>query len=139
MKLLLFLSTLFLAAFSQRIALFSPPTGTEVSPGQDVTVQLVFGNSLTGVQHLNLVISMLDCAGTACPTDAGSGLETPLFVGNFTPVFQSGNLPPYENFTVTIPETLSTGTNMITVAHSLLVGVSEMPIVQYTNVTVSTP
>lgn len=110
MKLLLFLSTLFLAAFSQRIALFSPPTGTEVSPGQDVTVQLVFGvrtyhhisiflslpdyaqNSLTGVQHLNLVISMLDCAGTACPTDAGSGLETPLFVGNFTPVFQSGNL-----------------------------------------------
>ncbi|KIK52085.1 hypothetical protein GYMLUDRAFT_233762 [Collybiopsis luxurians FD-317 M1] len=136
---LLFLFTLFFTAFSQTITILSPPAGTEVSPGQDVTVQLAFPNSLTGMEHISAVIGMINCAGATCPTDATDTLGIPLFMGNYTPQFHEGNLPPYQNFTVTTPSTLAAGTNMITAAQFMLVGASASPVLQFANVTVNTP
>ncbi|KAE9396632.1 hypothetical protein BT96DRAFT_1039203 [Gymnopus androsaceus JB14] len=131
----LLLSTLFLTAFSQTISILSPTPDAEITAGQDVTLQLAFGNSLTGVQHVSVVIAILDCAalGETCPTlDAGSTLGVPLFSGNYTPEFHEQNL------TVTIPQTLTAGTNMLTVAHFMLIGAGATPILQFDNVTVST-
>ncbi|KAJ4482097.1 hypothetical protein J3R30DRAFT_3402737 [Lentinula aciculospora] len=136
---LIFLSTLFLTACSQTISVLSPSPGAEITPGQDVTVQLAFANSLTGVEHVSAVIAMINCAGAPCPTDASDTLGIPLFAGNYTPQYHEQNLPPYENYTVTIPSTLATGTNLLTVAHFMLVGVSAVPVLEFDNVTLSTP
>ncbi|KAF5385723.1 hypothetical protein D9757_005490 [Collybiopsis confluens] len=128
-----------LAALSQTITILSPPAGSELLPGQDVTVQLAFPNSLTGMQHISAVIGIINCAGAPCPTDATSTLGIPVFSGNYTPQFHETNLPPYQNFSVTAPSTLAAGTNMITAAQFMLVGASASPVLQFTNVTVNTP
>jgi len=138
---IILLSTLFLTAFSQTITIISPPPGAEITAGQDVTVQLGFGDTLTGVQHVSVVIATFNCAAIdGCPVlDASSPtLGDPLFKGNYTPEFHEGNLPPYENYTVSIPATLTAGTNMLTVAHFMLIGAGATPILQFANVTVST-
>ncbi|KAJ3976957.1 hypothetical protein EV361DRAFT_881443 [Lentinula raphanica] len=106
---------------SQTISILSPTSGTEITPGQDVTVQLGFANSLTGVEHVSAVIAMINCAGAPCPSDASDTLGIPLFAGNYTPELHEGNLvsliscfvrhsldllimgrffiqPPYQNF-----------------------------------------
>ncbi|KAJ3770700.1 hypothetical protein FB446DRAFT_646523 [Lentinula raphanica] len=136
---LLLLSSLFLTVCSQTISILSPTSGTEITPGQDVTVQLGFANSLTGVEHVSAVIAMINCAGAPCPSDASDTLGIPLFAGNYTPQLHEGNLPPYQNFTVTVPSNLAAGTNMLTAAHFVLIGVSAVPVLQFDNVTVSTP
>ncbi|KAH7878001.1 uncharacterized protein C8R40DRAFT_880329 [Lentinula edodes] len=109
---------------SQTISILSPTAGAEIVPGQDVTVQLAFANSLTGVEHVAAVVAMINCAGAPCPADASDTLGIPLFAGNYTPQYHEQNLPPYENYTVTVSSTLAVGTNMLTVAHFMLVGVS---------------
>ncbi|KAJ3791257.1 hypothetical protein GGU10DRAFT_398138 [Lentinula aff. detonsa] len=172
-SILILLSIFFLTVHSQSITVLSPSSGSEITPGQNVTVQLAFGNSLTGVEHVSAVIAMINCAGAPCPTDASDSLGIPLFAGNYTPQYHEQNLassisgliffPPYENFvrtndlislfalslklydetvvhqTVTVPGTLAAGTNMLTVAHFMLVGASAVPVLQFDNVTVSTP
>ncbi|KAE9393188.1 hypothetical protein BT96DRAFT_944127 [Gymnopus androsaceus JB14] len=114
MKLLLLLS-LSLSVFSQTLVLLSPSEGDIITPGQNLTVQLGFGNQLTSVQHISIVIAMNDCGqDSECPPSqltgttgsivAKSPLGTTLFMGNFTPVYQgSGTLPPYENFAMGQP------------------------------------
>ncbi|KAJ3747222.1 hypothetical protein DFH05DRAFT_1457636 [Lentinula detonsa] len=138
-SILILLSIFFLTVHSQTITVLSPSSGSEITPGQNVTVQLAFGNSLTGVEHVSAVIAMINCAGAPCPTDASDSLGIPLFAGNYTPQYHEQNLPPYENFTITVPGTLAAGTNMLTVAHFMLVGASAVPVLQFDNVTVSTP
>ncbi|KAJ4491420.1 hypothetical protein C8J55DRAFT_469548 [Lentinula edodes] len=136
---LIVFSTLFLTVCSQTISILSPSAGAEVVPGQDVTVQLAFANSLTGVEHVAAVVAMINCAGAPCPADASDTLGIPLFAGNYTPQYHEQNLPPYENYTVSVSSTLAVGTNMLTVAHFMLVGASAVPVLEFANVTVSTP
>ncbi|KAK7469281.1 hypothetical protein VKT23_003765 [Stygiomarasmius scandens] len=141
---ILLLPTLFLSALSQGIQVLSPKDGATVTPGQELTVQLGFPNSLTGVQHVSVVISMFLCAGEPCPVNstgaAPNTLGTPMFMGDFNPEFHEGDLPPYQNFTVTIPGSVQGGsTNMISVAHFMLLGAGATPILEFQNATVSTP
>ncbi|KAF5369323.1 hypothetical protein D9758_002747 [Tetrapyrgos nigripes] len=139
MKSFLFLPAFFLCALSQSIQIISPSDGTAVTPGQDLTVQLGFPNSLTGVQHVSVVISMFNCAGEPCPVSSSGAvpdsLGSPLFMGGFDPEFHEGALPPYQNFTVSLPDAI-TGTNMISVAHFMLLGAGAEPIFEFKNSTV---
>lgn len=47
-----------------------------------------------------------------------------LYNGPFKPVYHEYYLPPYENFTVTVPESVENGEAVLGVAHVSLVGVS---------------
>lgn len=110
---LLFLSSLFLTAFSQTITILSPPADAMITPGQNLTVQLGFPvstsvvftppstysnvlcfkrNSLTGVKHISAVIAMMDCHGQPCTTSADSTIGIPLFAGNYTPQLHEPDL-----------------------------------------------
>ena len=51
-------------------------------------------------------------------------MGTILYNGPFNPQYHETYLPPYENFTVTVPSSNPTGTALIGVAHATLVGVS---------------
>ncbi|THV00822.1 hypothetical protein K435DRAFT_569922, partial [Dendrothele bispora CBS 962.96] len=130
------------SALSQSIQILLPTDGTAVTPGQDLTVQLGFPNSLTSVQHVSVVISMFICADQPCPVNSSGAtpdtLGTPMFMGDFKPDFHEGDLPPYQNFTVTIPGSVQAGsTNMISVAHFMLLGAGATPILEFQNATVS--
>ena len=69
----------------------------------------VLQNSLTGAQHVSLVIGLASCSsGSGCPADAYSGLGKPLYVGGFDPQYHESALPPYQNF-VSFPLTVRLG------------------------------
>ncbi|ESK87151.1 hypothetical protein Moror_11844 [Moniliophthora roreri MCA 2997] len=138
MKLLqiFYIFSLFLSVLSQSIQIASPTAGETVSPGQIMTVQLAFPNSLTGVEHVSVVVSMLECAAE-CPQNAADSLGKPLFAGNYTPEYHEGSKPPYQNFTVTVPEGSTADNGMLTVAHFMLLGASAQPILEYKNVTLT--
>lgn len=54
-----------------------------------------------------------------------------LYNGPFKPVYHEQSLPPYENFTVTVPDSFESGDAVIGVAHVSLVGVSDAIILDY--------
>ncbi|KAL1734876.1 hypothetical protein EV714DRAFT_244850 [Schizophyllum commune] len=124
-------------ALAQNIQLSSPTANATLTPGQNTTVQVEFPNSLTGAQHVSLVIGLASCSsGSGCPADAFSGLGRPLYVGGFDPQYHESALPPYQNFSVQIPEDAS-GVNLLTVAHFMLLGASTTPVLDFSNATVT--
>jgi hypothetical protein len=52
-------------------------------------------------------------------------MGTVLYNGPFDPQFHETNLPPYQNFTLEIPEGVATDNGIVTLAHFSLVGVCE--------------
>lgn len=51
-------------------------------------------------------------------------MGTILYRGDFDPQYYEANRPPYQNFTVTVPNSIATGNAQINIAHVALVGVS---------------
>ena len=47
-----------------------------------------------------------------------------LYNGPFDPVYHEAYLPPYQNFTVTVPSSYAAGHAQVNVAHATLIGVS---------------
>ncbi|TRM70273.1 hypothetical protein BD626DRAFT_476891 [Schizophyllum amplum] len=122
---------------AQNIALSFPTANATVTAGQNTTVQVSFPNSLTSVQHVSLVISLASCGqANECPSSAYETLGTPMYVGGFDPQYHESALPPYQNFSVQIPEGTAEGTNLLTVAHFMLLGASFVPILDFSNATV---
>jgi hypothetical protein len=56
-------------------------------------------------------------------------MGTVLYNGPFDPQFHETYLPPYQNFSLEIPEGAATDNGIVTVAHFSLVGVSEITLV----------
>jgi hypothetical protein len=52
-------------------------------------------------------------------------MGTILYQGPFDPQYHESDQPPYQNFTVTLPNLIAAGDAQINVAHAALVGVSE--------------
>ena len=79
-------------------------------------------NSLSPSTEVAVVIGFSSCASTPCRS-AEDILGTILYNGPFKPVYHETNLPPYENFTVTLPSSAAKGKGQINVAHASLIGV----------------
>ena len=79
-------------------------------------------NSLSGSEEVAVVIGLQSCPNCPCllPADFMGAI---LYNGPFNPQYHEQYLPPYENFTVTVPSLTSTGTAQIGVAHVALIGV----------------
>ncbi|KAL1745381.1 hypothetical protein HDZ31DRAFT_36634 [Schizophyllum fasciatum] len=126
------------AALAQNIQLSSPTDNATVTPGQNTTVQVSFTNSLTGAKHVAVVIGLASCpADSGCPPDAYYSLGTPMYVGGYEPELHESDQPPYQNFSVQIPEGSSEGVNLLTVAHFMLLGASTVPVLDFSNATVN--
>lgn len=80
-------------------------------------------NSLSPSKEMGVAIGLSSCASSPC-RDADEVLGTILYNGPFKPEYHESGLPPYENFTVTVPASATLGKNQINVAHAALIGVS---------------
>ncbi|KAF9267412.1 hypothetical protein L218DRAFT_955302 [Marasmius fiardii PR-910] len=132
-----FTLSLILSVLSQSIQIAQPTDGTTVTPGQSLNVMLEFPNSLTGMKHVSVVISSLDCTQECSKQVASDSLGKTLYAGDYDPEFHESDKPPYQNFTVTLPQGIVTSSTQLTVAHFMLVGASASPILEFKNVTLA--
>jgi hypothetical protein len=51
-------------------------------------------------------------------------MGTILYRGDFDPQYYEASQPPYQNFTITVPNLIPAGNAQINIAHAALVGVS---------------
>jgi Nis1 family len=78
---------------------------------------------LTSVQQVALVIGISPCQNGQC-VSPDEALDNLLYSGSFIPQFHEAGPGPYQNFSVQIPDTISSGAALVGVAHFALVGVS---------------
>ncbi|KAG6329264.1 hypothetical protein ID866_9824 [Astraeus odoratus] len=123
-------------AFAQSADIGYPPSGYTVSPGANLTVQVQRPNSLTGSEEVAVVIGFQSCGTSACISPADY-MGVILYNGPFNPQYHETTLPPYENFTVQIPTSASTGTGLVGVAHVTLIGAGYYPYLEVLNTTVN--
>jgi hypothetical protein len=84
-------------------------------------------NSLTNSHEVAIVIGLQSCVSNLCAEYApGDYLGSLLYSGPFNPQYAAGQaqLPPHQNFTVTVPSYISKGAARLSVAHWSLFGVS---------------
>ncbi|PYH40799.1 uncharacterized protein BP01DRAFT_360941 [Aspergillus saccharolyticus JOP 1030-1] len=136
MKTFLSTAALLTAALAQNAAIGLPKADQTVQPGDTLTVQVQRPNTITGSQEMALAIGFQSCAtsGSCFPVDEDMG--TILYNGAFAPAYHETYLPPYENFTVTVPASAPAGKAVIGVAHATLVGASAYPFLEVLNQTV---
>ncbi|KAK9234765.1 hypothetical protein V1525DRAFT_459132 [Lipomyces kononenkoae] len=122
------------AVHSQTVEIGLPNKGDQLAAGSDQIVQIQRPDSLTGSDEIAVVIGIQQCPNGEC-TSPDASLGTVLYQGGFDPQFH-GPQPPYQNFTVQIPE-YSCGPAIIGVAHMSLVGASTYPLIEFLNQTVT--
>ncbi|KAJ7143708.1 hypothetical protein C8R44DRAFT_601271 [Mycena epipterygia] len=126
---------MFTAAFAQGIAIGAPVQGSTVHRGSKVIVEVDRPDTLTGSAELALVIGFLNCFASPCPSPMDR-IGSILYNGSYDPQFHNDPFkPPYQNFTVIIPEGASTGIAQLSVIHFSLVGAGPFPLLQSRNIT----
>lgn len=63
-------------------------------------------------------------------------MGTIVYNGPFRPEHHESGLPPYQNFSVNVPEAFATGTAQLNIAHVSLVGAGPFPFMETLNRTV---
>ncbi|KAF3389484.1 hypothetical protein F1880_003470 [Penicillium rolfsii] len=123
------------AAMAQNAGIGLPTADQKLTKGSDIVVQVQRPNSLTGSTEMAVAIGISSCTNGPCiPSDEFMG--TILYNGGFKPEYHETSLPPYENFTVTVPSSFAAGNAQINVAHAALVGASQYPFLETLNRTV---
>ncbi|EAW10840.1 uncharacterized protein ACLA_053140 [Aspergillus clavatus NRRL 1] len=124
-----------LAVSSQSVGVGIPAEGESLAPGSSVVVQVQRPNSLTGSQEVGVAIGLASCASAQCrpPTDV---MGTILYAGPFKPEYHEYTGPPYQNYTVVIPESMEKGDAHLNIAHFSLVGAGPFPFFETLNRTV---
>ncbi|KAI9044749.1 uncharacterized protein KD926_011719 [Aspergillus affinis] len=131
---LLFLISLAIGALAQNARIGLPEAATSITAGSKIIVQVQRPNTLTGSQEVGVAIGLQSCANSPChvPKDVMGRI---LYNGPFKPVYHEYYLPPYENFTVTVPD-FDNGDAVLGVAHVSLVGAGPFPFFEVLNQTV---
>jgi hypothetical protein len=123
-------------AFAQSADIGLPIYNQAVSAGSDLIVQVQRPNSLTGSEEVAVVIGLQSCPNRPC-TPPSSFMGTILYNGPFNPQYHEYYLPPYQNFTVQVPASISAGTALIGVAHVTLIGAGLYPFLETLNQTIT--
>ncbi|EKM52095.1 uncharacterized protein PHACADRAFT_212686 [Phanerochaete carnosa HHB-10118-sp] len=122
---------------AQSIDIGAPAANSTVSPGQSITVEVDKPDSLTGSTEVALVLSMASCPADGCTDpsyDPSGDLGQILYNGPYNPQFHpetDPGKPPYQNFSVEVPTTFTSGENIALIAtHLDLVGVGLSPLLE---------
>ncbi|KAJ5653104.1 hypothetical protein N7490_000107 [Penicillium lividum] len=122
-------------ALAQSAQIGLPKAGQTVAPGSNVIVQVQRPNSLTGSQEMGVAIGISSCGSGSClPADEVMG--SIVYNGKFNPVYHETYLPPYQNFSVTVPSSFAAGNAQINVAHATLIGAGPFPDLETLNQTI---
>ncbi|KAJ7748005.1 hypothetical protein B0H14DRAFT_2984388 [Mycena olivaceomarginata] len=114
-------------AFAQTISIQAPADGTTVQAGSSITVGVIQHIFIENLEEVALAI------GLGAPNLAPAIGGNILYNGPFNPQQQNGVF--LQDFTVTIPETASTGLMSLNVAHFTLRGSINTPSIETVNVT----
>ncbi|KAK7052484.1 hypothetical protein R3P38DRAFT_2860589 [Favolaschia claudopus] len=111
---------------AQSIRIGSPANGTVVQPGSTLTVQIQQPSSLSNEIEVAVVIGFLNCPSPdPCPAPLDR-IGTVLYNGPYHPVASPPGLP-YQNISVTIPDSASSGDAQLNVVHFDLIGALPLP------------
>ncbi|KAJ5655104.1 hypothetical protein N7490_002107 [Penicillium lividum] len=113
-------------ALAQNAVIGLPTPNQTVTSGSDVIVQIQRPNSLTGSTEMAVAIGLVSCLRRVCEP-ASNIMGSILYNGLFDPVYHEAYLPPYQNFTVTVPLSFAAGQAQINVAHATLIGAGPYP------------
>lgn len=131
-KTLLCLATFLGFVMAQSMQIVSPPPGTSLTPGKNVTVELQAADSTSNIDFVAVVIGLQSCSSTGCyPPNVALG--TILYQGPFTP--PAGQLTA--NISVMVPSSFASGTAQLGVINFFLIGAEFETGLQYTNETVT--
>ncbi|KAJ5938381.1 hypothetical protein N7466_001515 [Penicillium verhagenii] len=111
-------------ALAQNAVIRLPTPNQTVASGRDIIVQMQRPDSLTGSTEMAVAIGLISCLHRVCQP-ASNIMGTILYNGVIDPVYHEAYLPPYQNFTVTVPFSFAVGQAQINVAHATLIGVSD--------------
>ncbi|OQE12809.1 hypothetical protein PENFLA_c062G00963 [Penicillium flavigenum] len=112
-----------------------PTAGQNLSKGSNMAIQVERPNSLTGSTEIAVMIGISSCVSTAC-RPAAEVMGTILYHGDFDPQYYEASQPPYQNFTITVPNLIPAGDAQINIAHVALVGAGAFPYLETLNRTV---
>lgn len=124
-------------ALAQSVSIGLPTAGAQLYTSTNATFQIQRPDSLTGSEEIAVVIGINKCSSGATCIPPEDSMGTVMYNGPFNPQFHETYLPPYQNFTLEIPESVATGNGIVTVAHFSLVGASTYPLIEYHNQTVT--
>ncbi|KAG1841832.1 hypothetical protein F4604DRAFT_1939182 [Suillus subluteus] len=111
-----------------------PTPGSDITAGTNFTVQIGRPDTITGSEEISIVIAIQSCpTGNCLPVSEDMG--TVLYAGPFNPQFGSGAEDPYEDFSVQVPASFTTGQAQLGLAHFTLVGELFWPYLQLANET----
>ncbi|KAF3402998.1 hypothetical protein DPV78_003654 [Talaromyces pinophilus] len=136
-KSILSLSLIASTALAQSVFIGLPAAGAQLYTSTNATFQIQRPDSLTGSQEIAVVIGINKCGSGATCSSPEDSMGTVLYNGPFDPQFHETYLPPYQNFSLEIPEGAATDNGIVTVAHFSLVGASTYPLIEYLNQTVT--
>ncbi|KAJ5384834.1 hypothetical protein N7517_002745 [Penicillium concentricum] len=122
-------------AIAQRAAIGLPAEDQRINSGKEVVVQVQRPNSLSPSKEMGIAIGLSSCKSSPC-READEVLGTVLYNGPFNPQYHESSLPPYENFTVTMPTSATLGRSQINVAHAALIGAGPSAFLESLNQTV---
>ncbi|KAI0337054.1 hypothetical protein BDW22DRAFT_1340557 [Trametopsis cervina] len=133
------------AAAAQGIAIGAPAPGSTLTHGQNITVEVDKPNSLTGSTDVAIVIALRSCTifqSSSCDQfDPSEVLGNILYYGPYSPNYQNvpgqGFKPPYQNFTVNVPNAFQPGPAVLSVSHFVLLGAGPQAILDIVNTTVN--
>ncbi|KAK9365106.1 hypothetical protein V1509DRAFT_634204 [Lipomyces kononenkoae] len=125
-------------ALAQSAFIGIPVAGATLTSGANYTFQIQCPDSLTSSEQIAIVIGIQQCVGGQCASPDET-MGAVLYNGLFDPQFHEAGLPPYQNFTVQMPDTVSTSTEsaLVGLAHFALVGDSNIPLIDFQNQSVT--
>ncbi|KAG6331301.1 hypothetical protein ID866_7787 [Astraeus odoratus] len=127
----LVLATAIASALGQTIELGSPQNGDVLNVGQNFTAQVILPQSLASVIQIGIALAIDNCNNGACPEPTDK-LGNVLYAGPWTPTAHSqGGF--YQNFTLQVPEYISTGPAIFTLTHCGLLGAGPVPFMEFRN------
>ncbi|KAJ4490118.1 hypothetical protein J3R30DRAFT_3693648 [Lentinula aciculospora] len=129
------------SVIAQSANIGAPADMTQIAAGSDFTVMIDRPDSLTSSTEVALVIALLNCpSGSSSCLGPSANLGTVLYTGPFDPQFTTEpgttNLPPHENFTLTVPSTFAKGNAQLGVVHVYLLGLALTHILETLNTTI---
>ncbi|KAI9569275.1 hypothetical protein HD554DRAFT_2020670 [Boletus coccyginus] len=123
------------SALAQTIELGTPTEGTVLHPGQSFTSQIIQPESMASCIQVGIALAMNNCNNGVCPQPTDQ-LGAVLYAGPWTPTGHAqGGF--YQNFTLQVPEFMSTGLAIFTLTHLCLLGGGPYPFLEFRNASVT--
>ncbi|KAH7882550.1 hypothetical protein F5I97DRAFT_1931096 [Phlebopus sp. FC_14] len=121
----------------QGIVVNSPTSGTTVTPGSNITVQVGMGDFIENIETVGLAIGLQSCGGSISCGSPLDGVGTVLYTGSWNPSFGPEYYNIYQDFNVTIPASTASGSANLAVVGYYLVALSNVPTLVPANATLT--